>query len=74
MTIKVVPPVVLSRDIINEPRCEGCEADLQKWIDKMLAYAKSLKPQSMVRAAMLSRGIQNSTGTHAQSSLGLTPR
>jgi hypothetical protein len=33
------------RDLINEPRCEGCNAALKEWISQMAAHAKSLTSQ-----------------------------
>jgi len=41
-------PTILSYNIMNEPRCEGCGATLQKWIDEMAGYVRSLDKNHMI--------------------------
>ena len=37
-------PNVAAWNLINEPRCRGCDDALQAWIDEMAAYVKSIDP------------------------------
>ena len=41
-------PAILSYNIMNEPRCEECGKDLQKWIDEMAAYVRSIDKNHMI--------------------------
>ena len=35
-------------NLINEPRCRGCGDALQRWIDEMAAFVKSIDPNHML--------------------------
>jgi mannan endo-1,4-beta-mannosidase len=35
-------PTILSWELINEPRCSGCEDLLQSWVSEMAAFVKSI--------------------------------
>jgi len=41
-------PNVAAWNLINEPRCRGCDDALQAWIDEMAAYVKSIDPRRLV--------------------------
>ena len=41
-------PTIFSYNIMNEPRCEGCGATLQSWIDEMAAFVRSVDPNHMI--------------------------
>jgi mannan endo-1,4-beta-mannosidase len=41
-------PAILSYNIMNEPRCEGCGKVLQNWIDSTAAYVRSIDKNHMI--------------------------
>ena len=41
-------PAILSYNVINEPRCEGCGEVLQGWIDEMAAHIRSIDKNHMI--------------------------
>ena len=41
-------PTIFAWELINEPRCRGCGARLQAWIEEMAKYVKRLDPNHML--------------------------
>ena len=41
-------PTIFAWELINEPRCRGCGARLQAWIEEMARYVKRLDPNHML--------------------------
>ena len=40
-------PTLFSVNLLNEPRCEECGKDLQKWIDEMSNFVRKIAPKVM---------------------------
>lgn len=41
-------PTIFAWELINEPRCRGCGARLQAWIEEMARYIKRLDPNHLL--------------------------
>ena len=41
-------PTIFAWELINEPRCRGCGARLQAWIEEMAQYVKRLDPNHLL--------------------------
>ena len=43
-------PVIVSWNLINEPRCDalGCNKNIQSWVGEMAPYLKSLDPNHLI--------------------------
>ena len=45
-------PTIFALDLMNEPRCLGCQDAVTAWIRMMVTYIKGIDPNHMVRAGV----------------------